>query len=181
MLKIETCRMPSILRLLVDILRLCVFLDKGADVNAMKGNALYTAAQEGKIEAVRFLLDRGANIDAKSDSPDDWTALHIAASNGKNDVVRLLIDRGADPSIASKKGKIPLKVAQEKGYTIIVRMLMAAEEKQYKSLYAKEEKKISPETTTTFILKSDVDELPAIKAKLNNNSYAIVIGIEQYR
>ena len=30
-------------------------------------------------------------------------------------------------------------------------------------------------------VKSDVDELPAIKAKPNKNSYAIVIGIEQYR
>ena len=33
----------------------------------------------------------------------------------------------------------------------------------------------------TRIIKSDVDELPAIKAKLNKNAYAIVIGIEQYR
>ncbi|MBU4185013.1 MAG: caspase family protein [Proteobacteria bacterium] len=31
------------------------------------------------------------------------------------------------------------------------------------------------------IVKSDVDELPAIKAKPNKNAYAIVIGIEQYR
>jgi len=31
------------------------------------------------------------------------------------------------------------------------------------------------------VISSDVDELPAIKAKPNKNSYAIVIGIEQYR
>lgn len=30
-------------------------------------------------------------------------------------------------------------------------------------------------------VKSDVDEVPSIKVKLNKNSYAIVIGIEQYR
>ena len=30
-------------------------------------------------------------------------------------------------------------------------------------------------------VKSDVDELPAIKPRLNKNAYAIVIGIEQYR
>ncbi|MBI3397872.1 MAG: caspase family protein [Deltaproteobacteria bacterium] len=30
-------------------------------------------------------------------------------------------------------------------------------------------------------IKSDVDELPAVKAKPNKNSYAIVIGIESYR
>jgi len=37
------------------------------------------------------------------------------------------------------------------------------------------------EPTYLSIVKSDVDELPAIKAKLNKNAYAIVIGIEQYR
>ncbi|MDO8747244.1 MAG: caspase family protein, partial [Thermodesulfovibrionales bacterium] len=31
------------------------------------------------------------------------------------------------------------------------------------------------------IVKSDVDELPSVKAKPNKNSYAIVIGIENYR
>ena len=40
---------------------------------------------------------------------------------------------------------------------------------------------ISREDMETRIIKSDVDELPAIKAKLNKNAYAIVIGIEQYR
>ncbi len=35
--------------------------------------------------------------------------------------------------------------------------------------------------TATPAPKSDVDELPAIKAKPNKNSYAIVIGIENYR
>ncbi len=34
---------------------------------------------------------------------------------------------------------------------------------------------------TPLAVRSDVDEFPAIKAKLNKNSYAIVIGIEQYR
>ena len=45
-------------------------------------------------------------------------------------------------------------------------------------------KKGKPESvasTPSSIIKSDVDELPAIKAKPNKNSYAIVIGIEQYR
>ncbi|HXE98437.1 MAG TPA: caspase family protein [Dongiaceae bacterium] len=37
------------------------------------------------------------------------------------------------------------------------------------------------EKTRSSVGKSDVDELPAIKAKPNKNSYAIVIGIEEYR
>ncbi|MDO9287598.1 MAG: hypothetical protein Q7T83_02270, partial [Thermodesulfovibrionales bacterium] len=40
---------------------------------------------------------------------------------------------------------------------------------------------ISREDMETRIIKSDVDELPTIKAKPNKNSYAIVIGIENYR
>ena len=35
--------------------------------------------------------------------------------------------------------------------------------------------------TSLSIVKSDVDELPSVKAKPNKNAYAIVIGIEQYR
>jgi len=38
-----------------------------------------------------------------------------------------------------------------------------------------------PEQPAIPILKSDVDELPATKAKPNKNAYAIVIGIENYR
>ncbi|MDP3049595.1 MAG: caspase family protein [Thermodesulfovibrionales bacterium] len=38
-----------------------------------------------------------------------------------------------------------------------------------------------PKPTEPPVPKSDVDELPAIKAKPNKNAYAIVIGIENYR
>lgn len=41
--------------------------------------------------------------------------------------------------------------------------------------------KEKPSVSEAATVKSDVDELPAMKAKLNKNSYAIVIGIEQYR
>ena len=48
---------------------------------------------------------------------------------------------------------------------------------------ATNEKSILPsgEKPSAGLLKSDVDELPDIRAKLNKNAYAIVIGIEQYR
>lgn len=39
-----------------------------------------------------------------------------------------------------------------------------------------------PENTpSSIVAKSDVDDLPSIKAKSNQNAYAIVIGIESYR
>lgn len=39
----------------------------------------------------------------------------------------------------------------------------------------------SPPELPTMVVKSDVDELPSIKARPNKNAYAIVIGIENYR
>ncbi|MEW6616208.1 MAG: ankyrin repeat domain-containing protein [Thermodesulfobacteriota bacterium] len=170
-----------------------ILLDNGADVNAKAGPSqlfertltpLHYAAMSDvdNVDIVRLLLDRGANINAKSDT--GRTALHYAANNGHVYIVRLLIDRGANNSIADYKNKTPLILAQEKGYTIIVRLLTDTEEARYKKILAKEE---TPSVSGSFekafapSVQTDVDELPAIKAKPNKNSYAIVIGIEQYR
>jgi uncharacterized caspase-like protein len=38
-----------------------------------------------------------------------------------------------------------------------------------------------PSSSAVVVVKSDVDELPAVKAKANKDAYAIVIGIENYR
>ena len=147
---------------------------------------LMCAAENGHIEIVKLLLDKGANVDGKS----YMTPLHIAVINGHADIVRLLLDRGANLSLtvtsnfkedSHLKGKTPLQIAQQNGpNSIIVRMLMDAEEKQFKK-YAIEDKKHSPETKFLPMASSDVDELPAIKTKMNKNAYAIVIGIESYR
>jgi len=104
-------------------------------------------------------------------------------------VVKLLLDYGADVTMIDQLGKTPLGIAEEKGYSIIARMLREAEEKEYKKLYAKEtkesnqksEKILRRETSKPTIIKSDVDELPVMQAKPNKNAYAIVIGVEKYR
>ena len=96
-----------------DIVRM--LLDKGANVNAKtkswrkalrKGKkpvitldndehtALHIAVIHGKSDVVRTLLDKGANVNAKTRSW--WTALHMAAMYGKSDVVSILLDKGAD-------------------------------------------------------------------------------------
>jgi hypothetical protein len=43
------------------------------------------------------------------------------------------------------------------------------------------ERAVHARASEKSIVKSDIDELPAIKAKPNKNAYAIVIGIENYR
>lgn len=56
---------------------------------------LMLAVKFGHIEMARFLLDRGADIEA-SDEEYGFNALTIAARSGRVDLVSLLLDRGAD-------------------------------------------------------------------------------------
>lgn len=60
---------------------------------------LRSASVNGSLEAARFLLDRGADIDAASWSQQ--TALMGACAYGRVEIVRLLLARGADPSLRS--------------------------------------------------------------------------------
>jgi ankyrin repeat protein len=66
-----------------------------------KGTMLHIAADQGNLEFVRALLDRGANIDAKSSL--GFTALMQVASGGdgedRKEILMLLLDRGADVSL----------------------------------------------------------------------------------
>ena len=55
---------------------------------------LHIAAVRGDVKAARTLLNRGADIDAKS-RPDGMTPLYYAAAYGRPEMVRLLIRRGA--------------------------------------------------------------------------------------
>jgi uncharacterized protein len=57
-------------------------------------------AKRNGVEAVKWLLDRGADPNARWAHWDtDATPLHLAASQGHVEVVRLLLDAGADPRI----------------------------------------------------------------------------------
>jgi uncharacterized protein len=65
------------------------------------------------LEAVKMLLDLGADINAVDDNGD--TAMHGAAYNQYPLVVKLLADRGADPKIwnqPNKQGVTPLFAAE---------------------------------------------------------------------
>jgi ankyrin repeat protein len=65
------------------------------------------------LEAVKMLLDLGADVNAVDDNGD--TAMHGAAYNNYPLVVKLLADRGADPKIwnrPNKQGVTPLFAAE---------------------------------------------------------------------
>ncbi|MDH4064019.1 MAG: ankyrin repeat domain-containing protein, partial [Acidobacteriota bacterium] len=63
-------------------------------------------AESEVIDAVRVLLDAGADVNHANASGD--TALHAAASAGSTGLIQLLADRGATLEVTNKAGLTPL-------------------------------------------------------------------------
>ncbi len=93
-----------------------ILLKAGADVNlaarnAMKVTALHAAAASGQTEAVRELLVRGADPNARQQS--GYTALHQAAHSGNQEMAQVLLEHGADINQKTDDGKTALALALE--------------------------------------------------------------------
>ncbi|MFP3873108.1 MAG: ankyrin repeat domain-containing protein [Thiohalophilus sp.] len=63
---------------------------------------LYLAAEQGDLDTVRSLLDKGAVVDARDNCL--WTPLMRAAQNGHLDVVQTLLQAGADINAKDRDG-----------------------------------------------------------------------------
>ena len=91
-----------------DFAEVKALLDSGVpvDVHPFRGQTpLMTAAGMNWLEMVRFLLDRGAKVNAANE--DGATPL---ARAGNVEIARLLLDRGADPNALSRKDGYPLLI-----------------------------------------------------------------------
>ena len=66
----------------------------GAKINQTGWSALHYAAAVGNMKIMLLLLDKSANIDAKS--PNKTTPLMMAVRSGDTSAVQLLLDKGAD-------------------------------------------------------------------------------------
>src|ERR1019366_5180647 len=78
---------------------------KRAEVNAKMSNgatALMTASQNGHLDVVQALLDKGADVNAKMN--DGWTALMYSSDSGHLDVVQALLAKGADVNAKMSNG-----------------------------------------------------------------------------
>mmetsp|Transcript_4794 Transcript_4794/g.11426 ORF Transcript_4794/g.11426 Transcript_4794/m.11426 type:complete len:395 (-) Transcript_4794:142-1326(-) len=86
--------------------------------------ALVEAAQKGKLQAVKRLLQVGAT--ARTPDKDGWIPLHWAASNGHLEVAKCLVEEaGVNTSAAkSSNGWTPLHVAAVNGQLRIVKYLV---------------------------------------------------------
>ena len=88
----------------------------GADVNWQDSTGwtlLHPAADQGNIDAVQWLLDRGAILNTKTslEQGGRLTALHSAAFQGHLQVCRMLLERNADVNAQNELGFTPLHLA----------------------------------------------------------------------
>ncbi len=86
------------------------FVDAGIPVkqsNEHKETLLHIAARYCRLEAVQFLIDRGADISAKT--KDGKTPLHYSMHNVINpEITKFLIQKGADVNAADNDGNTPM-------------------------------------------------------------------------
>jgi ankyrin repeat protein len=83
---------------------------------------LMTAIETGKVAFVQKMLDKGADVNAKSNT--DLTVLMLAAGKGHKDVVDFLLKKGADINATDNRGKTALMYAVIESNTAIVQTLL---------------------------------------------------------
>jgi ankyrin repeat protein len=94
----------------------------GANVNArsLGGTPLFLAAGEGRLNAVRYLLDEGADVNLRG--RDGTTALTEATFYGHQPVIKELLMRGADVNALSIDGT-PLDIAVSRNNLAVIDLL----------------------------------------------------------
>lgn len=83
---------------------------------------LLLAAGKGSIECIDFLLQKGAQINAKDD--DKLTPLHHAAKAGRVHCLRYMIEQGAKLNATTDDGSTALHLAAAQGQQEMVRCLL---------------------------------------------------------
>jgi ankyrin repeat protein len=88
----------------------------------INGGQLGQAANRGALRVATFLLDQGADVNAKY---NDAPPLIMAAMSAQRAMVELLLSRGADVNSRDGSGKTALFTAAEGGYLAVVEVLLA--------------------------------------------------------
>ncbi len=110
-----------------------LFLEAGMSPNASTddGTPLIVAAGKGNLEMVKFLFEKGANVNTKS--KDDITPIMAAVLGdekeaAKQEVVKFLLDKGADLNvrfIVNGFGVTPLMMAIQQKESQIVKLILS--------------------------------------------------------
>ena len=113
-----------------DVATLRQLLDDGhkADEAVNSWTALIWAARSGSTDAIKLLLDSGADVNLPGPTGDDWdaTPLQHAILERQPAAVQLLLDRGADLNRSGGQGSLaPLFLAAGDTDPTILKSLLA--------------------------------------------------------
>lgn len=89
-----------------------------------RGEALYYAALDGRMEAVEYLLDHDADLESQNKDGD--TPLMAAVLFSKDATVEFLLKKGAKINAQNQYGWSPLMIASQGGHQTVVKLLLAA-------------------------------------------------------
>ncbi len=96
-----------------DVHLMQMIIERGGRPNGGTGySPLHFAAYNGHPDAVRLLIDRGAEVSAADSG--GRTPLHEAAEADQASIVEMLLSGGADPYHRDNEGKTALDVARER-------------------------------------------------------------------
>src|SRR6185436_6607377 len=117
-----------------DLARIRELLDRNPSlVNQVTTHSYYTglplvnAARGGHLEAVKFLLERGANPNEAEPGFAPWGGSLLAAVGGKHlEIARLLLDHGANPNQAGESSGNCVSMAKFVGASREMQELLAS-------------------------------------------------------
>jgi len=85
--------------------------------------ALWLAAQEGRIETAKWLVEQGANLNSAR-TMDGRSVIHAAIYKGHFEVIKHLIEKEANVNQPNKAGFTPIYAACEKANFDIIKLLI---------------------------------------------------------
>lgn len=105
-----------------------IVADDPSRVSAYAPDGFYPlglAAFFGHLDAVRALLDAGADVHAAARNPTRVQPIHAATASRHMAIVQAVLAAGADPNARQQQGYLPLHEASESGNRPMAELLVA--------------------------------------------------------